>query len=123
MKELIAELERAEGGNRRLDIEIFCTVVRPNFTLTEFLMDDNSVDEYRCGLAGILRFSTSIDAALTLVKKGWYWSMDSRGVSIICAEAPPECEDRFFDCLNVADPIISLCIASLRAMEGQTDDG
>lgn len=70
MTELIKRLEAAETGSRELDVEIFCGYVRPDFNSEEF-SPDGEIDKIRCSMAGVLNYTTSIDAALTLVPEGW----------------------------------------------------
>lgn len=102
--ELIAALENAEGPSRKIDTEIA------------------DISGIRLGQLGhALPYTSSIDAALTLVPEGW-------GVSLKVAPIKDGVKnqhcwvtdwgesDEEMDAINCATPAIALCIASLRAI-------
>lgn len=75
MKDLIERLEKATGPDRELDGAIWCAV-----NGYEFLMWDGAGCCYMAKRRGwiaadhIKMFSASLDAALTLVPSGFYWT-------------------------------------------------
>lgn len=107
-KTLIERLEGAEGPSRELDAEIeaLFTDERGNRPLKFFF------NQVQSGHRRPPRFSSSIDAALTLVPEGWEWRLDN--------DTSGECAPYRFgmgqnmDC-EAATPALAICIASLRA--------
>ena len=136
---LIERLESAKTGSRELDAEI---VVKAGYGLpspigdenpvlrlpSEYDLSRNCVDgqywlEQRSGMS--LRtapsFSTSIDAALTLVPEDWSWSVDDyQGTCKAHLDKLADGKAAIFDCF-CATPALALCIAALKARE-QTND-
>ena len=123
MKDLIAKLEAATEGSRELDADIYeaigCEVVRAR--------------KSRRGLNWCYRghfphgwlairwekmnhLTTSIDAALTLVPEGMFWSIDSSGSAYICQLDSGGQRGS----VRVGDgesPALALCIAALKARQ------
>lgn len=100
MSDLIARLEKATGPDRQLDNAIW-------FSLDQPLPDDP---------AGCpLRYTASLDAALTLVPAGFYWSVlgsDHYGQAWV---DKLDGRGTFKSGKSSAGPIIALCIAALKA--------
>ena len=143
---LIAKLEAATEGSRELDAEIRFHVAddmnRCNFDEGSYHGD---CDEPGCG--GWLglhderrsypqrwqdderlpRYTTSLDAALTLVpvdpKGGWYWRVGHsslyRGWAHLNRYHPDNCDTGDETSGNAATPALALCIAALRARMGK----
>ena len=108
---LIAKLEAATEGSRELDDEI-TTLVREQIE----------------GLTWqTVRYTTSIDDALTLVpvdpKGGWYWRVGHsslyRGWAHLNRYHPDNCDTGDETSGNSATPALALCIAALRARMGK----
>ena len=106
MKELIARLEQASEGGAELDEAIFAAIGREH--------------EFHWNTAP--RYTTSLDAALTLVPEGWrtqLYQRDggwfSRLVEITTSRvvAPFESDEKGF--APVPTPALALCIAALKA--------
>lgn len=104
MKDLIERLEKAAAPDRELDNLIWFWLGQP--------LPDDCAD---CPA----RYTASLDAALTLVPEGHYWSFDSRGCAIVCADQPPS--EIHGDCLGHKSPAIALCIAALKARAAKRD--
>ena len=111
MTDLIARLEAATEGSRELDMEIFWRVF----------------PEYERGKDPIwhcLHYTTSIDAALTLVLRDW--RVEHLGESVLNWNMW-ECElhNRNEDAAiqgDAATPALALCITALRARTPPTEE-
>lgn len=111
-KELIEALERATGGDRELDVKIHTTV-----------LDDAPYS--------VPAYTSSIDAALTLVPEGWQWGKryDADGTFMECY--PPDYLETvaykgalgdtrtYCGTRSLREDPIALCLAALRAREEQ----
>lgn len=106
MKDLIERLAKATGPDRELDAAI----------------------AYRCTKAasavmGFPSYTSSIDAALTLVPEGWHWEVSDSpkefparaGVSPVAPVDEWVCSDTGGQDASAATPAIALCIAALKA--------
>lgn len=107
---LIAKLEAATGPSRELDARIRYEVRR--------LFSVGSIDEFLATsvAATVPRYTSSIDAALTLINGLWcIYAMEDPGVTYL----PASPTGSFFDAKQVTvkhqSPIIALCIAALKA--------
>ena len=120
---LIARLKTATEGSRELDFEIF-KLLHPMYAKWEY-RGFNSGGEYIKG-PGRFReqcpsdpYTTSIEAALTLVPDGWAWhrmKRVGRDRSIWMAILLPEPRNNLPDAHgNAATPALALCIAALKA--------
>jgi len=132
MKDLITKLEQATGPSRELDAEIGIAIGvwrRRDLGGGCYLWEENGVNTGNKPPY----YTSSIDAALTLVPKGWQWQVSNR------AKAPHK--SRAY--INNGKPInaslggltrnheyigfeetaatspIAICIACLKAMEGK----
>jgi hypothetical protein len=115
-KELIAALEAAEGPDRALDaaIAVAAKAVPYDFEPAFMTAEWRAIYDDRHWRAP--DFTASIDAALTLVPEGAFWSITMRGVK----------RGGFHACCALRDhnglewhegttPAIALCIAALKA--------
>lgn len=117
--DLLERLKSAKEGNRNLDVEIAaaigCTKApqsNPYNSLRLLHPNGRTMD--------LPAYTASIDAALTLVPKGWYWGVDCRGIvhldpagifPIVMDGSPCFAE------LQAATPALAICIAALYALE------
>ena len=114
MDKLIAELEQATEGSRKLDKSIYVVLGLP-ITNKDHLTPQ-MIEIHLETVAP--HYSRSLDAALTLVPEGWGWDVmhDS-----IAAVRPPDSEgDDELAVWGLAPhgtPALALCIASLRARQ------
>lgn len=127
LDELLERLEKATEGSRELDIEIYVTEFP--FPCVELHPEDQrNHDEEKAP-----SYTTSIDAALTLVPEGWVWTLNSGktgSVACLCSDWSDDYAKVYWS--NMADesnegrhykrrvgatptPGLALCIASLRA--------
>ena len=114
--DLIARLEQAEVGSRELDravaLALGWAIKRwPNGQGEDWRRIDGT-------LVLNTNFSTSLDAALTLVPTGWHWTVydtDGLGRGYACAQVePPEYSYEPISA-DAVTPALALCIACLRA--------
>lgn len=137
MKDLIERLEKATGPDRELDVLIYFY----DPTATEPIKVEKTVEYYgsfsrtawKCGRGGewddcILHFTSSIDAAMTLVPNGWHlhvlnqidWPGEGWNVNLW---GPPVPEgQRQFKKAYAKTPAIALCIAALKARAHKAPD-
>ena len=92
---LMQELERATEGARDLDLAIEIQV---------FGRSRNVMPLY---------YTTSLDAALTLVSEGWEWQLSFEDDKGICRMGDP----LLLIEPEAATPALALCIAALKAIE------
>lgn len=136
MNDLILHLQEAMGPDRYLDALIYLATddraegirdwhPRHDFRDTDhtfsFVVDDAYPEEDDIQLEGVLPYTASIDAALTLVPEGMEWSVSNRGqigakhLSFVGVYGEPmvgsECDT------NATTPAIALCIAALKARD------
>jgi hypothetical protein len=93
--DLIKQLERAKQPTRSLDNEIWALLGQP--------LPDDPVE---CPA----RYTESIDAALTLIPKGWEWS-----VSTYCGMFGATCGRHAADFKGHTAPL-AICIAAVKAI-------
>jgi len=114
--DLIARLETATEGSRELDAEIV-RAVDPD----AFFADDGSFESavYDCINRYPPHYTTSLDAALTLVPEGWGWSVDYANACMLSTLGG----DGHVDYLHTtyareaATPALALVIAALKARQ------
>ena len=112
---LIAKLEAATEGSRELDFAIRLVDEEPGTKI------DGRFAEL------VPRYTTSLDAALTLVpadpKGGWYWRVGHsslyRGWAHLNRYHPDNCDTGDETSANAATPALALCMAALRARMGK----
>lgn len=119
---LADRIEQADGPSRELDVEIFLTVLGDGWRVqTDCALFPEQVQTGRvqevsgCGWRNSPAYTSSIDAALTLVPAGWFWSITMRG----------EKRGEFHACCVRQGPLVwhegitpalALCAAALRAL-------
>ena len=137
MKSLIEKLEAADGPSRELDAEIAVALRlpppnAPPWFETKFPVWRASVDGKVYGITSggedgpwgfSAPFTSSIDAALTLVPEGWRWQIDydsHRGPSFgaSCKKSGDNWPPRIF----ANHPALALSIAALKAHEALKND-
>lgn len=133
MNDLIKRLEAATEGSREIDARIWCLVNNYEFI---YMCDGRGLHSNNVSreIEGYLKFShkngqiyegdkvqyfslqlrytTSLDAALTLVPEGLLWDVESRGAAFV---GDPKMPSRMFE--MAATPTLALCIAALKARE------
>ena len=128
LDDLLARLESATEGDRELDCEIAVAVLdgeiewkQANYTMEMYPVRRYASTMHIGGIGGdpVERYTTSIDAAMTLMPEGWWvqylgqrikgWAVriEAQGISIPSSTAP----------LRAATPALALCIAALRARQ------
>lgn len=129
IEELIERLEKADGPDRELDAAIavaaFVTratdddlvYARPRDPGHDATQPGHFFIVTRSGAQAVPAplYTSSIDAALTLVPDGWRAQIDTLNVS-----AP---EPRKFHVRHAQNPVIALCLAALRARAQQEKQG
>lgn len=127
--ELIARLEAATGADRELDAAIFDAIGAPlpqqafSYDL-KLQPDPDKAGSYVMPIGEMLvryeapAFTSSIDAALTLVPEGWLWRIMPSDFKGWLAEAWTDdtLDGEFGAC--AATPALAICIAALRAKGG-----
>jgi hypothetical protein len=122
VQELIAKLEAATEGSRELDIAVAFVTDKPA-SYTDRLNDDGSraPSNVRCG-----HYTTSLDAALTLVPEHHRFLLDKRPYAegrrdgyraVVYRQADPEMPESSW----AATPALALCIAALKARASQSE--
>ncbi len=145
MDNLIAELEAATEESRALDADIHCAItgriqhklMRAGFTMED--QGDKAKNRHRATSKFIFsergpapRYTTSLDAAITLVPEGWGWAaaiLDKDAPSAVVTNFEPQMKPGTFDpnpdkidCRSKAvTPALALCIASLKARQTMKD--
>lgn len=133
MTDLLSRLSAATGPSRELDADLW----------EHFGMVDERHCRHWCSMDGrtdltremFIRtwapeYTQSIDAALTLVPKGWDWNLSSANIAIICRDYNDDYSKVFWSQKpnekrigfekakgTVATPAIALVIACLKAKE------
>ncbi len=124
MEELIKSLEAATEGSRELDraIDLYLNpdteIWSPDWYSggkNEYLRwpdPSPGVAKYR----HVYHYTTSLDAAMALIVKGWHWKIDSDGDVELYRGDPinPSCRWEFG---SSKSPVIALCIAFLKARQ------
>lgn len=128
LPEIIAALEAAEGPSRELDAEIASFLVKDD-SYTSVVKDYAGYDwcvRYYPGPPGpeythVPRYTSSIDAALTLMPKGWTWDVCYDGIHFGCVLTGPYQEDDGFpetDAEVKSTPATAIGSAALKARLG-----
>ena len=123
LKSLIAELETAKEGGRRLDYGIARLLGRsvPRFVDIEEIISNPEAEVVRLKGGGVStgfrppRYTTSIDAALTLVPEGWNWQISDIGLAWVGTHLAANKPVRFDG--DAATPALALCISALKARD------
>lgn len=97
MKDLIAKLESATEGSRELDRAIHSHI--------------RGVEEFL--LSTWPAYTTSLDAALTLVPEGWHWNVGDVGLAWVGTHESATKIVRHDG--DAHTPALALCIAALKA--------
>jgi hypothetical protein len=115
LEELAAKCEWATGSDRELDVAIVYALYPDIGHYEGQCIGDDPIfwhEPYRKQPCPF--FTTSLDAATTLVPEGWQWAIDSYGrASCFRPDAPKP-----WPCaggLNATRPALALCAAALRA--------
>ncbi len=125
MKELISRLKQVTEGSRELDREIFdiagtYVLEKRGRDRKEWLYKIGGKDWERIDSYRFPRYTTSIDAALTLVPEGWFWIADNNPMTGGYARlnAVPDIGETMKEVAGDArTPALALCIAALKARE------
>lgn len=102
---LIERLENASEGSRELDAEIANSYGG---------LSGMGYEIWEAVEAHAPHYTTSLDAALTLVPEGCYVRIET-GPAHDFHSAEIEADDDDYDALNAPSPALALCIASLKA--------
>ncbi|KKN17818.1 hypothetical protein LCGC14_0962000 [marine sediment metagenome] len=123
MDALIADLESAAEGSRELDARIAEEVVWVKGRGDS--LRSAGIDFYETAQAMCQRYTTSLDAALTLVPEGWDWEIADYGGdqdsprAVLWHGIPAEhVDDVKHHGAFGWTPALALCIASLKARRG-----
>ena len=127
MDELIAKLEAAAEGSRDSDIAI-AYAIYPQLTSQEMpgpLTGSTATQWYLLGThVRIEHYTTSIDAALTLVPEGWEGHVGINRCVASLYKAPPHRIPTHIGVGSIAStPALALCIASLKARASSAAEG
>ena len=114
MTDLITELESAPEESRELDVAIARSLGRNTYGEDQevTLADGNKT------LEPIPHYTTSLDAAVTLVPEEWHWEITDIGTAWVGTHLTAQKVVKF--AANAATPALALCIAALKAR--QADD-
>lgn len=125
LNDLIARLEAAEGPSRELDARITAVLNNPGKPFEEI---NWIAAEAAWGAHAFPLYTASIDAAMTLVPKGWHILLSDWEHAKLRERGPWQCiitqpgtRDTFeprFRCDHAPTPALALCIAALRARQG-----
>jgi hypothetical protein len=111
IEELIARLEAADGPSRELEFRIARDVLDGEpFGHAAGLPDELMLAQAQFGCWP--RYTSSIDAALSLVPEGHFWGLYSSGMAYVKPDADGVQERHLSDGVT---PAIALCIAALKA--------
>lgn len=118
MKDLITRLEAATEGSRDLDAAVhfqdFKTAEVHKVTTLEGDFWEIQEDGVRIGKVWNLdlpHYTTSLDAAVSLVPEGCLWSVHHDGMAIFTDQNLEEYD------VDAATPALALCAASLKARQ------
>lgn len=129
--EIIKRLEAATEGSRELDAEIVVALdIRPDWcgksggelwidqdSMAEPVVRLNVLDRRSRGdppIGDYLRYTTSLDAALTLVPSGFQWAISAPDIE---QEMSFRAEVDYSDSTWAASAPLALCIAALKARQ------
>lgn len=117
IRELVERLERAGERSQELDVAIAKVAGQPYGPLSE-VMDDGKEIWHHAECAA--HYTTSLDAALTLVPEGWAYILygeaygDEPCAELYKPQHPPKgIQHR----KRAATPALALCIAALKASD------
>jgi len=128
MTDLLTRLEAAEEGSRELDAEIEIAVL-PAYMVTKDAEGFVQINMHGTALTPVWadynphsapHYTTSIDAALTLIPDGWrywhYWTGVYGAAVFPTRGGGPRIKVH-----DAATPALALCIAALKAREVEDD--
>lgn len=127
---LIAELEAATEGSRELDAKITAAVKGRVFKkwLGYYYEFEGGVGGYGGNKQDMPLYTTSLDAALTLVPEGMLWQVSTAEseADVIWESSPSHYTERAVGESWAADedtfnPALALCIATLKARQATED--
>lgn len=134
MKDLITKLEAAETGRYELDAEIAVRTWFPEYVYPNEVMNRKpdswgeawirlTADGFGIGGAQLSNYTTSLDAALTLVPEGWGKVVGEDNTGMGYAYLAPSLSEPdipyigTFGWRRAATPALALCIAALKARQ------
>lgn len=109
MQNLIERLQSATASDRELDLRV-AQALGVKITEYEIISEGQTWKAYDDAWP---RYTSSIDAALTLVPKDCSWSLDGDNYAIVMPSTGNEDYDSGEN--HIATPAIALCIAALKA--------
>ena len=122
--ELIDALKKEAGPNRELDGAIL-TALCPDALITIYCVGDEEPIVFHAeprvrNKMPVPKYTDSIDAALTLVPKGYWWSVTSSKSTVDVVCGPDDGSGETFDAeelslAKAATPALALCISALLA--------
>jgi hypothetical protein len=117
MTDLILRLESANKGSRELD-EAIATAIWGEPRPSGNVGCPRTLVWWHNGLGRSVapEFTTSLDAALTLVPEGWWWGIASTGEARIWEIEKP---GQFT--AKAASPAMAICSAALKALQEQSE--
>ena len=118
MDDLLKRLEEATEGSRELDAEIGETLGIEPAWYGPYGYYDAAKDAPR----EHEHYTTSLDAALTLVPEGWDWAIVSDDQASVYRRKKSSggYEEIFDSPVEAATPALALCVASLKAIEARS---
>jgi hypothetical protein len=125
LEALAERCEQATGPDKRIDLTIFATLHPDEFAdaaearqyaSTSYQREMNNADWYYISTIGLPRYTTSLDAAMTLVPEGWAWSLNSGAQGECFARVSPKSR---LTVVDAATPALAFCAAALRARASQ----
>lgn len=116
--DLIKRLEEATEGSRELDSLIGRAVV-PDMQEKYEIHKDSPLAVFL--VPGVLPYTSSLDAALTLVSEGWFWwvgHLDQTDRRFVATTSEHAYADSPAHRGFATTPAVSICIAALKARAG-----
>jgi len=117
---LAGKVEKLEGGCRETDAEIAIALglVPSRFTLYKGSGRWTNDNGRRSVTFKAEIVTSSIDAAMTLVPEGFYWTKNLLGKTVYCVMWDGGCEGEFYRGKNASEAN-AITAASLRAIGGE----
>lgn len=126
IESIIGRLEKATGPDREIDrlIALRLGTIRRWTTPVPSGEEDYGVFGDVNFHEGFPQYTSSLDAAVSLVPKGFAWQVTKRFINCGAkVQAPNETVDDIFSNFKGNIPAIALCIAALRARLSQNTGG